>query len=205
MNIPILTRRTALIGAVSALGGCSALTSLNAASKPLDTYDLLPASGSKKGARSSRTLLVARPQTSAALATDRILVRSDPASIAYLPDARWSDELPAVFQSLLIRSISATGRIAYVGRSDAGPVPDKALLVRIDGFEINAIEGGAFEVQVDVELTIINDRDQRVIASRRFSQSAQTSSDQAKEIVTVFQSVLNALLPAMSDWSIQRV
>ena len=130
--MPILTRRIALLGAACALGGCSTLTSLNAASKPLNTYDLRPATGSKRGGRTSRTLLVAKPQASAALTTDRILIKPEPASITYLPDARWSDEVPAIVQSLLIRSISETGRIAYVGPSNAGPVPDKALLVRID-------------------------------------------------------------------------
>ncbi|MGB3245051.1 MAG: ABC-type transport auxiliary lipoprotein family protein [Sulfitobacter sp.] len=203
--MPVLTRRTAMLGAACALGGCSTLTSLNAAAKPLDTFDLRPAAGSKSGRRTSRTLLVARPQASAALATDRIMIKPDPASITYLPDARWSDELPAVLQMLLIRSISETGRVGYVGRSDAGPVPDTAMLVRIDAFEVNEAAVGTFEVSVDIDLTLINDRDQRVVASRAFSASGQVSNDLANEIVKVFQSVLNGLLPAMSDWAIQRV
>lgn len=195
-----LTRRSALVGAICTLGGCTAITSLNASAKPLDTYDLRPAAGSKTGGRTSRTLLVAQPQASAALATDRIMIKPDPASITYLPDARWSDELPAVVQSLLIRSISETGRIAYVGRSDAGPIPDKALLVRIDVFGVNALVDGAFEVQVDFDLTVINDKDQRVVASGRFSQSEQVSEVSPKEIVAAFQTALNDLLPKMSDW-----
>lgn len=198
-----LTRRIALIGGVCALSGCSAITSLNAAAKPLDTYDLRPAPGAKTGARKLRTLLVAKPQATAALATDRIMIKPEPASITYLPDARWSDELPAVIQSLLIRSISETGRIAYVGRTDAGPIPDKALLVRIDAFEVVVLGDGRFEVQVALDLTIINDRDQRVVASRQFSQSSAVASDDPKMIVAVFQTVLDGLLPSMSDWAIQ--
>lgn len=200
-----MTRRTALIGAICSLGGCGAITSINAAAKPLDTYDLRPAAGSGAGGRTSRTLLVARPQASAALATDRIVIKPDLASITYLPNARWSDELPAVIQSLLVRSISGSGRIAYVGRSDAGPIPDKALLVRIDAFEVYAVAGGTFEVQVDLNLSVINDKDQRVVGSRRFAQAQQVSSDDPKEIVGAFQAVLDHLLPQMSDWAIQRV
>ena len=200
-----LTRRMALLGAVCSLGGCSAITSLNAAAKPMDTYDLRPVSGARTGGRRSRTLLVAQPQATAALATDRIMIKPDPASITYLPDARWSDELPAVVQSLLIRSISETGRVAYVGRSDAGPIPDKALLVRIDAFEVRILEEGTFEVHVGLDLTIINDRDQRVVATRLFSQSSRVSNDDPKTIVAAFQIVLNDLLPSMSDWTIQRV
>ncbi len=201
----IMTRRMALMGAVCSLGGCTAIASLNAAAVPLDTYDLRPASGSRTGGRTARTLLVARPQASAALATDRIVVKPDPAAITYLPDARWSDELPAVVQTLLIRSISDTGRIAYVGRSEGGPVPDKALLVRIDAFEVMAMPDQTFAVQVDIDLTVINDRDQRVLGTRRFSQSEPISGDDPKLIVAAFQDVMNAMLPSMSDWTLKRV
>lgn len=206
MDMPVLTRRHFVGGsALTLLGGCSALSTLNTASEPLATYDLHPAAGAKTGGRTSRTLLIARPQAPAALASDRILIRPDPVSIAYLPDARWTDELPLVVQSLLVRSISDTGRIGYVGRSDAGPVPDKALLVRIDAFEVKALADDQFEVAVEVDLTILRDRDQRVIATRGFAQSAQTGDISPKAVVTVFQALLDDLLPTMSDWTIQRV
>ena len=110
---------------------------LNTAAAPFDTYDLSPAAGIDDRDRAVRAkLLIARPEASAAIATDRIMVRSDGATITYLPDARWTDESPLVVQSLLIRSIAATGRIGYVGRSEGGPVPDAALLVRMDAFEV---------------------------------------------------------------------
>ena len=200
-----LTRRMTLFGAVCALGGCSAVTALNVAAKPLDTFDLIPAPGSKTGQRTSRTLLVARPQASAALATDRIMIRPDPASITYLPDARWSDELPAVVQSLLVRSISQTGRIAYVGRADAGPIPDKALLVRIDAFEISVLGPDAYEIKIDIDLTIIKDQDQRVVASRGFSHITASANDDPKAIVAAFQSAVTVLLPEMANWVIPNV
>ncbi|MEO9824616.1 MAG: ABC-type transport auxiliary lipoprotein family protein [Paracoccaceae bacterium] len=85
---------------------------------------------------------MAKPQASAARATDRIMVKPDPAAITYLSDADWSDELPAMLQAQLIRNISETGRVAYVGRTDAGPVLDKALLVRLDAVEVVALTGG---------------------------------------------------------------
>ena len=200
-----MTRRIAMLGAICSFGGCSTITALNAASVPLDTYDLRPVSGKKTGPRSSRTLLVANPQASAALATDRIMVRPDAASITYLPDARWGDAMPAVLQSLLIRSISGTGRIGYVGRSDTGPVPDRALLVRIDAFEVEVLPDGVFQAKVDIDLTLINDQSQRVVGSRMFSQSALAENDNPRNIVASFQGVLDIVLPAMADWTLSRV
>lgn len=198
------TRRSLLIGTMCSLTGCGTLSTLSAASTPLDTYDLRPASGSKRGGRKSRTLLIARPQASAALATDRIMIKPDAAAIAYLPDARWSDELPALLQSLLVQSISETGRVAYVGRSEGGPVPDKVMLVRVDGFEVVALSEGSFEVRTEIDLTMINDRDQRVTASRRFAQTEAIATDQTRTIVAAFQTIMDRLLPQMSDWAVQQ-
>ncbi len=200
-----LTRRAALAGALSALGGCGAVSALNTAARPLDTYDLAPAPGATDGRRTGRTVLVARPEATAAIATDRIMVKPDAVSVTYLPDARWSDELPLVLQSLLVRSISGTGRVGYVGRSDGGPVPDSALLVRIDAFQANAGADGTLVAEVNMTLTVVNDRDQRVVATRGFSQSLPAAGDDPASIVAAFQAVLNALLPAMSDWVVQRV
>jgi len=202
MTHATLTRRIALLGAASALGGCSAVSALNSAAQPLDTYDLLPVAGSRAGRRTSRTMLVARPHAPAAIATDRIMVKPDRVSITYLPDARWSDELPLVLQSLLIRSISGTGRIGYIGQSDGGPVPDSALLVRMDAFNVNVLEGGALNVVVDITLTVLDDRDQRVIATRGFALAAPLSDDIPATIVATFQAVLNDLLPSMADWAL---
>jgi cholesterol transport system auxiliary component len=203
--MPDLTRRTLLLGTMCGLSGCGTLSSLSAASEPLDTYDLRPVPGSTRGGRKSRTLLVAKPQASAALATDRIMIKPDAAAITYLPDARWSDETPAMLQALLIRSISETGRVAYVGRADAGPVPDKALLVRLDAFEVIALTGGMIEVRVEIDLTMVNDRDQKVVASQRFAKTEAIATDQTRDIVPAFQTVLDALLPQMSDWAVRHV
>lgn len=199
-----MTRRAALLSGMSALGGCSAASVLNSASKPLATYDLSPAAGAKTGRQTSRTLLIAKPEAPASIATDRIMVKPDALSITYLPDARWTDELPLVLQFLLIRSISGTGRIGYVGRGEGGPAPDTALLVRIDAFQVDVSPAGALETAIDITLTALEDRNQRVIATRAFAGSARATDDRPTSIVGAFQSILDGLLPAMSDWVLER-
>jgi len=199
------TRRILLLGSFATLGGCNALSALSSAAAVLDTYDLTPVPGSARGARRDRTVLVARPQATAALTSDRILIKPDAATITYLPDARWSDEVPAVLQSLLIRSIAGTGRIAYVGRSDAGPIPDKALLTRIDAFEVNVSGEGMLEAVVDFELTLVNDSDQRIAGTRQFSGTTPAASDAPADIIAAFQTILDDLLPQIADWVIAQV
>ena len=197
-----LTRRAVILGCVAALPGCSAVSALNSAAQPLDTYDLAPVSGARRGRRTARTLLVARPDAPAALASDRIMVKPDPVAITYLPEARWADDLPLVVQSLLIRSISGTDRVGYVGRSEGGPVPDTALLVRIDAFHVNVLPAGGFEVAINIALTAMDDREQRVIANRGFAQTVAAADDSPATLVAATQRMLNTLLPEMADWAV---
>ena len=203
MTTSLLNRRTMLLGATSTLGGCSAVSALNSAAEPVNTYDLTAVSGSLDGRRTSRTLLVVRPDASAVIATDRIMVKPDAQSVTYLPDARWSDELPALFQSLLIRSISGTGRIGYVGRSESGPVPDTVLLVRLDAFNIEVMSDTAFDAVIDIALTALNDRDQTVRTARSFARRMRAPDNQPVVIVATFQELLDDLLPDMSNWAVQ--
>lgn len=197
-----LTRRFAMSGALCALGGCSALGALNDATKPLNTYELRPAAGSRAGRKTRRTLLVARPQASAVLATDRMMVKPDAISVTYLPDARWGDELPVLLQSLIIRSIAGTERVGYVGSSDGGPVPDKALLSRLDAFEVVQEPDGRFTARVDINLSLINDGTQSVVASRRFEDTEPLSQDDVATIVQGFQAILNRTLPRIANWAV---
>lgn len=199
-----LTRRALFFGGASLLGGCSAISALDAAATPLDTYDLGPASGTQTGPRTAATLLVARPEAAAPIATDRLMIRPTPAAVTYLPDARWSDDLPVVVQSLLIRSIAATGRIGYVGKTDGGPVPDTVLLVRIDAFEVEVAGPETYIARIDITLTAIDDRSQTVKASRSFAQSAGVSDTMPATIVAGFQRVVDVLAPAMADWAAAR-
>lgn len=200
MQIMILTRRAMILGAAASLGGCSALSSINEAATPLDTYDLSPAAGSGAGRRSGVTLLVALPNAPASIATDRIMVKPSAAAVTYLPDARWSDELPALVQSLLVRSIAGTGQMGYVGPSEAGPVPDLALLSRIDAFQVE-VNSEALIAKIEVSLTLLRDSDQSVIKTAAFQNEVTASNDTPAAIVAAFQAILDTLLPQMATWA----
>lgn len=203
MTMQHLSRRATLLGVVAALGGCGALSALSGAGTALDTFDLTPASGAPAGGRSSRTLVVARPEAPAAIATDRILVKPDPRSITYLPGARWSDEAPLVLQSLLIRSIAGTGRMGYVGQVENGPVAERVLLARIDAFQVEADAGRNLTARVEMALSLLSDADQSLIASRSFAGSAAAVSDTAPAVVAAFQAVVDRLLPEVADWVVR--
>ena len=194
-----LTRRMFTLG-VAALPGCTAINALNETATPRDTYELQPVALPAQGGRSARSLLVLLPTAPAAITSDRILIRQDPLSVTYLPDARWSADVPQMVQSVLIQSLAATGRLGYVGVQGAGPVPDTVLLTRIDAFDVAALSDGSFQARITCELTVLRDRDQRVLGTRRFAQVLPVASDQTTVVVRAFQQLLDGLLADAVPW-----
>lgn len=204
MQHPTISRRHVMLGALF-LPGCTTVSRLNAAATPRDTYDLLPASIAATGPTIRRNLLVADPTSAAVLATDRILIRPAAQSIAYLPDARWSDALPGLVQSLLVRTLSSSGRIGFVGTPNAGPIPDVVLLTRIDRFDVDVGAGPQYRAVVDFDCTLLRDSDQRVITSRRFSQAATVASDTAPAIANRFQNLADQALSDVAEWVLRNI
>lgn len=196
-----LPRRALLLGLAASISGCATIGALEDASRALPTFELAPLAGGP-GTRRAITLAVASPQAPAAITTDRILVKPDPLMVTYLPDARWSEEVPQMLQSLVVRSIAGTGRLGHVGTADGGPVPDVALLLRIDAFQVEPIaEQQTLPVRIALSVSLIRDRDQRLLASRDFEGTAIAASDDASAIVAAFQDAIDGPLGDMADWA----
>lgn len=198
-----LSRRTFVLSTL-ALPGCTGLDLLGGGAPPRDTFELQPVTVPPTGRRSSRSLLVLMPSAPAAISSDRILIRQDALSVAYLPEARWSDQVPQMLQSALIRSLAGSGQIGFVGAQGAGPVPDTVLLTRIDAFGVDVTAAGGFVARTSFELTVLRDRDQRVLGTRLFEQSTPIANDQARTIVQALQAQLDVLLAAAVPWVLAR-
>lgn len=197
--MPTITRRAVLLG-LGALPGCSTLSALNDAATPRDTYALQPVNVTGRGRRINRTLLVVEPSADAALATDRILIKPDALSVTYLPGARWADELPRMMSSVLIQSLSNSGQIGFVGAQGEGPIPDVVLLTRIDRFGVTVQPSGALVAQISLQLTILRDQDQRILATRRFTVDGVAPNDSAVIVARTFQALLEQVLPDVVGW-----
>lgn len=200
----MLNRRFFVLGAAS-LPGCTALASLNQAAEARDVYDLRPVTVDVPGGRSARSLMVLEPTAAAAINSDNILIRPSPLAVAYLPAVRWSDDVPLLVQSLLVKSLAGTGRIGFVGPQGAGPVPDMVLITRIDRFGADIRADGVIETGVTIDATVLRDRDQRVMGTRMFGAATMMSSDLAPDIVQGIQSAIDAILPELVPWVISRV
>jgi ABC-type uncharacterized transport system auxiliary subunit len=84
-------------------------------------------------------------------------------------------------------------------------VPDAVLLTRIDAFGVDRQTDGSFVARVSFELTVLRDRDQRVLGTQRFATTLAVADDRADTITRSFQQALEALLPQALPWVAARV
>lgn len=195
----------ALIIATSPLAGCGAISSLSKAGAELDAYTLSPASGSGTPARGRGHLIVELPTSAGALATDRILIKPVPYQAQYLPGGRWIEPAPALLQTLLVASFQNVGGFELVGRTANGLNPDYTLMTELIDFQVEPSGQGPdqFVVRITMMMTVIRESDRRVVASRRFSGSATTASDDTQVLVSAFDRVLQGLLQDIVGWTLR--
>lgn len=153
------------------LGGCGSFAAMLllaacSSSAPPSTFDLTaPREGIAAG-RGRGLLVVAEPQALQALDSNRILVLTRDGSIAYLPDAQWSDRLPKLVQVRLIQTFENGRRIQAVGRPGDRLVPAAQLNSEIRTFGIDERTG---EAVVEISAKIVNDRTGRILAGQVFT------------------------------------
>ena len=186
---------------VALLPACGALTS---ASQTLDVYELrAPEPIAASSRRSTVELVVEEPNASGALDTDRILIRPTPVQAQYLPGARWADPAPQMVQTLLLRSLTASGAFQSVGRRPIGSIGDFAVLTELSDFGAVPV-GDQAQVNIRMSVRLVRERDATVVATGNFGASAMAGGTGTDEIVAAFDRALGDLLAAIIPWIIGR-
>lgn len=190
--------------ALTSLGGCAALSSLDASSKTLTSYELTVPPASGRGG-SGPTLSVERPAATGAVDSERIAIRPGPLTVAYLPDGQWIDPAPDLVRNMLVLALAETGRFALVTGEMGGPLPQLALYGDLDAFEavVGSTPSGDRSVQVVVRLrlALVRDADRSLVATRLFERRAAAAGDGTAQVVAAFDAAMTALLPEAASWT----
>jgi cholesterol transport system auxiliary component len=197
-------RTLALVGLMSLGAGCSTLSALSSASAALDAYSLSAPGAASTATASARTrLLVELPTAPGAIATDRILVRTDPLQVQYLPTARWIDPVPVLVQAAVLESLANSGAFRFVGASSASVVPDFVLLIDVRAFqaEVGPVEGAPVRVVIRMDTTLVRDLDREIVATRRIQSSASTADETTAGIVAAFDAATRSALIQLVEWT----
>ena len=183
------------------LAGCAAISSLEAASEPLEIYELRTPKVPQSASRRNIEIVIAEPTTTGALATERIMIRPTPLQAQYLPGVRWADTAPVMVQTLMVRSLAETDAFGSVGRGPVGAVPDFTALSELTDFQAETaeVESTAI-VRVRMVMRLVRESDAKVVATRTFSIAATAGSTDTEAIVAAFDESISRLLPPLVSW-----
>ncbi len=196
-------RSVTLAFGLVATAGCSALSSIQSASKPLDTFELSPLpAGSVATTRGRRSLEVALPTATGALTSDRIVIKPTTLQLEALPDARWVNEATEHVQLLLVRSLAGSGRFAIVSSAGSGPSPDYVLLTDLQAFQAE-VAADQITVVIRTTMTLLRNTDGSVVTSRNFANSTTVSDTSTELVVTAFDQTMTQQLKDVVSWLVR--
>jgi len=186
--------RAAMLGGVLLLAGC--------ASVPLASYDLNALPASKSGSPVRSQMVIAAPIAVQALDSERILVRTDGNTLAYLAGGQWPERLPAIVQARLVQSFENSHRLARVARPGDRILPDVQLDSEIRAFEFNVAAG---EVRVEIAVKLVNDHTGRIVGEQVFSARVTQGSSEPKAVSTALDQALGDVMGQMINWSAKQL
>ncbi len=189
----------ALLLSVS-LSGCGAISAIDNASQTLEIYELRTPRIAATGGRRNVEVIVETPSATSAIETERIMIRPTPLRAQYLPDVRWSDTAPVMVQTLLVRGLIETGKLASVGRSPLGTAADYAVLGELTDFQAESFAGSGPVVRVRIIFRVVRERDARVVATRGFAVLETAASNATDDLVAAFDRATTAALSDAIFW-----
>ncbi|WP_171103071.1 MULTISPECIES: ABC-type transport auxiliary lipoprotein family protein [unclassified Ruegeria] len=195
---------------LASLAGCTGLDTLRQASKPNDLYLLTPKSTfSSSLPRVQKQIVVAEPTATAAVNTDQIAIQPTPLQVQYLPQARWADRAPAIVQSLLVESFENSKKVSAVGRSTVGLRADYVVspdLREFQGHVLTNPDGSTYiQIKVRLNIKIIDEYEDKIIASASFEENVTSASDQTPDLVLAYDQALGGTMRDAVEWSIRRI
>lgn len=192
------------------VGGCAGLGTLKQAAKPNDLYLLTPKSTfSSALPRIQKQIVVEEPTATAAVNTDQIAIQPTPFQVQYLPRARWVDRAPLIVQTLLIESFENSGKVAAVGRSTVGLRADYVIAPDLREFQGIVVadpeNGDKIHIEVRMNIKVIDEYDDKIIASNSFQENVVAVSDQTSDLIKAFDLALGRAMRDAVEWSIRRI
>jgi cholesterol transport system auxiliary component len=181
------------LGVVAALSACGVIPKVN---EPVNLYTLTPKTTYPDNLPAvDWQLVVEEPVAAASLDTPRIALQRTPLTFEYYAESAWTDNAPAMVQTLLIESFESTRRISAVGREAIGLRPD--FILKTDLREFEAVYNGDNPVPtiwVRMNAKMVRMPDRRIIASETFGSEMPANGGTLKDVVEAFDEALGKVL-----------
>jgi phospholipid/cholesterol/gamma-HCH transport system substrate-binding protein len=184
------------------LAGLERMTGGTTSQAEIPVYDLVAASmvPPPPTEAPSWLLVVPEPTTLMGFNTDKILLQPATGESVPVPNAKWSDNLPVLFQEKVIQSFENAGYARSISRTREGVTGDYQLLIDIRRFHVSTSSEPMAEI--DFVAKILG-QDGKIIGAQSFQAKAPAKGTDAQAYVTAlddaFGNVISELLPWTTD------
>jgi len=176
-----------LLALALTLAACTGSLLESGADAP-ETYRLAGEVLADRGERLPLALGVARPRAAPALDTERMAVVRSDSRFDYYAGVRWSEPAPQMLQQMLVRGLAADGRFEAVVAAPSRVPADLLLDVELRRFEaVYAHDGAAPEVRAEMQVSVVDPRQSRRLASFVAAGSAVAAENRRAAVVDAFE------------------
>lgn len=146
------------------------------------------------------SLVIAKPTAARVIDSPRISVRPMPGELQVYRGVSWALPATDMLQDAVQRTLEDSGQIPAVASADAGILGDYRLVMDLRRFEADYAGGAQPEAVVEVNAKLVNNRDQRVVASRTFLQQRPAGGIDVAQVATAFEQALEAATADIVGW-----
>ncbi|WP_296233198.1 ABC-type transport auxiliary lipoprotein family protein [uncultured Pseudomonas sp.] len=190
-------KRLSLLLAAGLLSACSILPQ----SEPLDIYLLPGATLPAQTQRVDWSLRVNSPVSNQLLDGTRIVVLPEPGRVNTYQGVRWSERTPQLLRGRLLDAFQDDGRVQALSNEEQRLQADLELVSDLRSFHSQYRDGVA-EALIQLDVRLVDGRDQRILASRRFSVSQPARDTSIASVVAAFGQAGDRLSRELVDWTL---
>jgi cholesterol transport system auxiliary component len=182
-----------------ALAGCGGILPKPPPSPDLYTLTAPPPPSAPAAKRLDVQILVALPQSTSALDSERIAVSQSPTTFEYYAGAAWTDHAPGMLQALLVETLERSGLFAAVARGTVGLRADYSLVSDLRHFEAE-YRGGPPQARIEIDLKLVKSPEGGIVAERDFDVSVPAASNTVSDAVVAFDTASHRVLVQAAPW-----
>lgn len=193
--------RTIGLAIMATLPACGVIPKVN---EPVDLYTLTPKTTfTETLPKVDWQLVVEKPVAAASLDTPRIALQRTPLTFEYYAESAWTDNAPAMVQTLLIESFERTGQIPAVGREAIGLRPDYILKTDLREFEaIYKGDNPVPTVWVRMNAKLVKMPERRIVASETYGAEMPAAGSTLTAVVEAFDEALGKVLKQIVEFTL---
>ncbi len=198
-----MLRPLTVISASLLVGGCISVGLGGGGGDPLTTYTLgAPAAPSAPAQAVTWQLVVEKPSAAKALASNRIVVMPTANVINVYEGVQWSDRTPELVQTMIIRGLETSGRIAAVDRPESGLRGDYTLVSEVRAFQAEYDGAATPMVRVALSLRLLQPARNRVLAAQVLEETRRAESTDVASVVRAFDAAAVELVAKAVAWTL---